>query len=89
MASNTNLSFNNFDGLIFRHIVSFLCFIDIDPYKQLHQNDLFNTYFSRISIICKQFLDNFVLLPPSECGLFPGGIEYQKVFNNNKYRYNI
>ena len=27
----------------------------------------------------KDFINNFKLLPPSECNLFPGGIEYQKI----------
>ena len=32
--------------------------------------------------IKKQFLDDFVLLPPSECGKFPGGIGYQNAFED-------
>ena len=28
----------------------------------------------------KNFLFNFILLPPSECHIFPGGIEYQKAY---------
>ena len=31
--------------------------------------------------IKKKFLDDFVLLSPSECHTFPGGIEYQNAFN--------
>ena len=34
--------------------------------------------------IKKEFLEDFILLPPSECGLFPGGIEYQKAFEDFK-----
>ena len=30
----------------------------------------------------KELLNDFILLPPSQCGLFPGGIEYQKAKEN-------
>ena len=29
-----------------------------------------------------KFLEDFKLLPPSQCGLFPGGIDYQNAFND-------
>ena len=32
--------------------------------------------------IKKEFLDDFTLLPPSECKTFPGGIEYQNAFED-------
>jgi len=32
--------------------------------------------------IKKEFLDDFILLSPSECGIFPGGIDYQKALEN-------
>ena len=31
-----------------------------------------------------QFMNEFKLLPPSECGLFPGGIEYQNAYDDFK-----
>ena len=37
--------------------------------------------------IKKKFLDDFVLLPPSECHTFPGGIEYQNAFNTFMLHY--
>ena len=30
------------------------------------------------------FMNEFTLLPPSECGIFPGGIEYQNAYDNFK-----
>ena len=32
--------------------------------------------------IKKEFLNDFTLLPPSECGIFPGGIEYQNAYKD-------
>jgi ankyrin repeat protein len=32
----------------------------------------------------KKFLEDFTLLPPSECGTFPGGIEYQNAYKDFK-----
>ena len=32
--------------------------------------------------IKKEFLDDFILLSPSECGVFPGGIDYQKALED-------
>ena len=32
--------------------------------------------------IKKEFLNDFTLLPPSECGTFPGGIEYQNAYKD-------
>ena len=32
---------------------------------------------------------DFKLLPPSECGLFPGGIEYQNAYDDFKSIYNL
>ena len=29
-------------------------------------------------------MNEFKLLPPSECGLFPGGIEYQNAYDDFK-----
>lgn len=34
--------------------------------------------------IKKEFVNLFTLLPPSECGTFPGGIEYQDAFDDFK-----
>ena len=34
--------------------------------------------------IKKIFLEDFKLLPPSQCGIFPGGIEYQNAFDDFK-----
>ena len=34
--------------------------------------------------IKKKFLEDFTLLPPSECGTFPGGIEYQNAYKDFK-----
>lgn len=35
--------------------------------------------------IKKEFLESFILLSPSECGTFPGGIEYQKAKETFEY----
>ena len=32
--------------------------------------------------IKREFLNDFTLLPPSECGIFPGGIEYQNAYKD-------
>ena len=32
----------------------------------------------------KEFLNEFIMLPPSKCGTFPGGIEYQNAYGNFK-----
>ena len=34
--------------------------------------------------IKKEFINEFTLLPPSECGTFPGGIEYQDAYDDFK-----
>ena len=34
--------------------------------------------------IKKEFTNEFTLLPPSECGTFPGGIEYQNAYDDFK-----